>query len=659
VDEAPLIDKLKYFPISDIRPWLDKYAAGEYVCASDVNTMTYSPAAAKTMAAAGIKSTVNMPLQSTGFIYGFIAIDDCKTNRVWKQSQLDLLKNLSQIVSTAISRNHAESSISRSQQMMQAVLNDIDNEIWVIDVDTSEVLFGNRKVKNKAGCETVEGKKCWEAKVDQKHVCEFCPRQRLFDYGHYSGRPYKWETFNEKDGRWYEEVSTLIEWIDGRTVQLENCIDITSRKIIESKIVVQQARLEDLSKRQAVLINILQLMQSCDNLTQSINTAIAEIGKYTGASHLHVFEINAEEKIYNCTHEWDNTGEFSIIDKLEKIPIEDIEPWFEMYESGKLVSASDISSMTYSPEVMRKMTAVGIKSVVTMPLLVNDVIYGFIALNECNEYREWEKNEIALLKSISQIISNAISRHQTKLALISAKDKAEESDRLKSSFLANMSHEIRTPLNAILGFVNILNERSLSPETLQNCVLQINGASKNLMKLIHEIIDIAKIESEQMEIYPAPVNVNDLMRELKTNTESIIQARNRSHIEIMLKDDDFIDSCQVIADGRRLFQVLDDLLENAVKFTEKGFVSFGYRLTSNNMLEFFVEDTGIGMSSEQQELVFERFRQVELGNTRRYGGTGLGLSIARGLVRIMVGELWVKSTEGIGSSFYFTLPYYV
>jgi hypothetical protein len=220
-----------------------------------------------------------------------------------------------------------------------------------------------------------------------------------------------------------------------------------------------------------------------------------------------------------------------------------------------------------------------------------------------------------------------------------------------------MSHEIRTPLNAIIGFLRFIDSDNLSPARRQDYVKVINDSSKQLTKIIDDIIDISKIEAQQMTICPISVQLNMMMNEWRVLFESYLKASHKEYIELVLDDSGFIDPNLIYVDTVRLRQIFDNLISNAVKFTEKGYIRFGYRQSAPNQLEFVVEDTGIGLSPDQQGIIFERFRQAELGNNRLYGGTGLGLTISRSLAHLMGGDMWVESIEGAGASFYFTISY--
>ncbi len=241
--------------------------------------------------------------------------------------------------------------------------------------------------------------------------------------------------------------------------------------------------------------------------------------------------------------------------------------------------------------------------------------------------------------------------------LIRAKEKAEEADKLKSAFLANMSHEIRTPLNGIVGFLKLLANENLTPERRREYIAIANNSSMQLVKLIDDIIDLSKIEAKQMTLCLVPFHINNLMYELQMFFETFLHAKNRDRVTLVLDTDGFIDSCVALADPVRLRQVLTNLLGNAVKFTEKGYIRFGYRQSTPDLLNFFVEDTGIGIPGNQIDIVFRRFARVDHGDNRLYSGTGLGLPISKSLVQMMGGDMYMESTEGAGSTFHFTIAY--
>ena len=244
-----------------------------------------------------------------------------------------------------------------------------------------------------------------------------------------------------------------------------------------------------------------------------------------------------------------------------------------------------------------------------------------------------------------------------KNSYLNEKIKAEESDRLKSAFLANMSHEIRTPLNGILGFSELLSYPSTSEDDRNEYTKIIRRASDDLLNIINDIIDISKIEAGLLNVFETDCQLNQLMQEVYSLFVIKKGQLKKDHIEIKLSNM-LNDTRSIIkTDPLRLKQVLVNLIGNALKFTENGSVEFGYTLSTNKTLLFYVKDTGIGIADKDQAIIFERFRQSDYSVNRKYGGTGLGLSISKGFVELLGGKIWVKSNEGKGSTFYFNLPY--
>lgn len=247
--------------------------------------------------------------------------------------------------------------------------------------------------------------------------------------------------------------------------------------------------------------------------------------------------------------------------------------------------------------------------------------------------------------------------HQKKVEreLVKAKEKAEESDMLKSTFLANMSHEIRTPLNGILGFSQLLTMPNIDNTKKEKFIHFIDINAKQLLVIISDIIDIAKIESGQIKIFKKEVSVYDTLRSAYEGNMVQLATFPEKNVKLILKANKD-KNLNVFTDQSRFKQILDNLINNAIKFTQNGFIVFGYRFHKKGSILFYVQDTGIGIDVKDQEYIFDQFRQVDESETREYGGTGLGLAITKNLVELLGGKIWVESTKGEGAIFYFTLP---
>ncbi len=234
---------------------------------------------------------------------------------------------------------------------------------------------------------------------------------------------------------------------------------------------------------------------------------------------------------------------------------------------------------------------------------------------------------------------------------------AEESDKLKSAFLSNMSHEIRTPMNAIISFSNFLKNPDLDEEQKDEYINYIVSSGNTLLRLIDDIIDSAKIESNQLKIQKSVCNINALMRELySVFHESRIQSE-KPEISLELESQVMYKNYIIHTDKVRLRQVLTNLLENAYKYTVQGKIEFGFSISKANYLIFHVRDTGIGISKDKEDKIFERFSRIEHNDHKMQSGTGLGLSISKDLVTLLGGKLWFSSEEDKGSTFFFTIPF--
>ncbi len=240
--------------------------------------------------------------------------------------------------------------------------------------------------------------------------------------------------------------------------------------------------------------------------------------------------------------------------------------------------------------------------------------------------------------------------------LILAKKTAEESDKLKSAFLANMSHEIRTPLNGIVGFSDLLSQDNISEAQRKKFLTIIKNSNNQLLRIIDDILDISRIETGQLTISFEKFSLNKLMDEIESYLRQQLNKRDKQidiSIYIQLKRG----NDEIITDRQRLYQVITNLVNNSVKFTEKGKIEFGYKLIDDSTLEFFVSDTGIGIKQEDISSVFKQFKQVEDYTSRKYGGAGLGLSISKGIVELLGGTIFAESEFGKGSKFRFTIKF--
>lgn len=288
-----------------------------------------------------------------------------------------------------------------------------------------------------------------------------------------------------------------------------------------------------------------------------------------------------------------------------------------------------------------------------IPAFTNNKLSGLLLAGNSEE--DYTQEDVAASQRLISMFALGMYRLKAEEKLQEAKTKAEESDRLKSLFLSNMSHEIRTPMNAIVGFAEMLQDSDLSIDQKNKFLEVIIKSGDNLLRLINDIIDISKIEAGQLKFDYSDCLVNEMITDLETFFKRELFRLKKGQLNLYIRMGHPESDFALQTDSTRLKQVLNNLIGNAIKFTDDGFIEFGYEIKSGT-IEFFVRDSGIGIALDKQDLIFKRFGQVQEAISRNLAGTGLGLTISKNLVELMGGRIWVDSMPGEGSTFFFTLP---
>lgn len=289
--------------------------------------------------------------------------------------------------------------------------------------------------------------------------------------------------------------------------------------------------------------------------------------------------------------------------------------------------------------------------------------YIFQGKTKSNEVRtfkviwDYEYDQDENLKGLICIYSDITKSKEVEQKLKEAKEKAEQADKMKSDFLANMSHEIRTPMNAIIGFSDLLIDNELTKKTRHEYINFIRSNGRSLLNLIEDIIDIARIEAGKIKIEKKTCKIDNILQELYANNQEFKSKLQKEDIQLILKKPQNSELFYLHTDQFRFRQVFSNLLVNAIKFTSNGFIEFGYEQKDEQYLEFYVKDTGIGISENSQKYIFDRFKQIKDKKISKQQGTGLGLAITKNLINLLGGSIWVESQYGKGSIFKFDLPY--
>jgi signal transduction histidine kinase/DNA-binding NarL/FixJ family response regulator len=445
--------------------------------------------------------------------------------------------------------------------------------------------------------------------------------------------------------------------------------DISGQKLAEEKIRANEQKLQSINKsllrNEKMLTSIAfatkELLSNSD-FQKATQKAITILGDGAGADRAYLFENSSDEEgnVYSSQRfEWSALGVPAEIDnpELQNLPISVFGESMEFLLENEIYL--NIVEKIEDEGLKELLESQGIKSILLIPIFVEKRFWGFVGFDDCHKEREWSDAETALLISFAESISNAIERKNMEQNLRVSMEQAKEASIAKSEFLANMSHEIRTPLNGVIGFSDLLMNTDLN-QTQREFLKSIIQSGNLLLALINDVLDFSKIEAGKLELSPTKVNLGNLAKETLNMIEPSLDQKN---IKLIATLDDSLPK-GVFVDATRIKQVMINLLSNSAKFTHEGEIelsiqNLGAKSEGETVeLEFAVRDTGIGISKEKEQIIFEAFAQEDNSTTRKYGGTGLGLTISNKILQLMKSRLELQTELGKGSRFSFkmTLP---
>jgi len=387
------------------------------------------------------------------------------------------------------------------------------------------------------------------------------------------------------------------------------------------------------------------LMLQSGNFEENMDRSLAIIGKAAKIDRINIFEIcfdsENERTLLSQLHQWTKC---SVNRQIESPDLNLVfydttsSNWLNKLKKGKIFrgSSRDLTGLEKNFYGTNE-----IKSFLSVPIFLGKKLWGYVVFDDCTNLRKWSSDEERLLFGLAGTIGSVYLRKEGQEELMKAKAKAEESDRLKSAFLSNMSHEFRTPMNNIIGFISLLQESDLKNEIKDEYIRIVKKNGERLLNTIYEIIDISEIESGQISVSFDDINLIEFIENLYNAFKPEVEAKG-----LLFKQVFHIAEEQSIikTDKIKLYSVLTNLLRNAVKYTDNGFVELGCSVEKNS-LQFYVKDSGIGIPENKQQAIFERFMQADISRSRSYEGSGLGLSISKAYIEMLGGKIWVESKK--------------
>lgn len=642
--DNPMLEKL-YYKENGLKRLVDVLSKGEVIKGLVKNL---PDGEREVLQSQGIISIYLTPIFRSATWWGFIGYDECAFERVWNQNEIQLLNTVADIFNSALEQEKMEMEMTWINENFRSLFNNSPDGIYVYDY------FGFILDVNEVAC-TLNGLS--KEQMLKKHVSELIPQEmaeqvsldfKKWTTGELTFIESVLKTHNDKIYP-VEIRGTRMLYFDTPAVVL-HVRDISRRKNAEIQLKKRLEFIQFISQISSDFIKI-----DINNIEDSVNKALEFVCHFTENERAYVFLINDSETRLVLTNEYCDPDYKPHIGFLDSINVEDFPDFIRTLKNGENIIAhfDEIPDEAENEKMRQILELLQIKSFINIPLIVGEYFLGYIGFDATTKKTNWDNNTINAFMLTGQIISNILVRKKTENEIIEAKNKAEQSDKLKTAFLGQISHEMRTPLNSIIGFADLLM-KELTKDELKEMTEFIMKSGNRLLNTFNLIIDLSEIEANVMK---ANLEAIDLRNYISRMFPLFMRRALDKNLEFEYRDRK--GKIEILADDSLLEKIINNLVDNALKYTMQGKILldvFIEEVSNKQMAVMSIKDTGIGIPKEKIEQIFSNFRQASEGYNREFEGAGLGLSVTRGLVQLMDGEISVESEPNKGSEFKVKFP---
>ena len=610
------------------------------------------------MKAFGTVSIFVTPIFINNAFWGMVIYEDHNKERYFEEELTELMRSAAFLCANTVMRYDMEHIIAEESELNRAVVDALRIGFTVFD-ENMRVIEVNNASLSLFGC---------EKQYFIEHFFELSPEYQSDGLKSYdkafdllrralNGENiiFEW-THLTFDGELLPfEITLTRAKYKGKYILLSYQYDLRNIKKITGELKKQSELLKVRLEQQELISEISSSFVSSGESKKLVDEAIAKLGHYHKVSMVVIFSLDDEKKDTYLAYYWISDNKRLRGIKLNLYELVKSNFPERMYDRATVPVLSCTDTASSNVEAFRELLSAGVNAFICAPLYVEGRLWGILSVQQYMNPRDWTDNEKGFVAMTASTIAGAIMLDIYNTKLKDAVKQMTAASKAKSEFLSNMSHEMRTPMNAIIN-MTVIAKNTTDVERKNYALDKIEDASTHLLGVINDILDMSKIEAKKFDLVPVEFVFEKMLQRVVNVVNFRIEDKKQKFLVHI--DNDIPKT--LIGDDQRLSQVITNLLGNAVKFTpENGSITLDSKLLGENdgvcELRISVSDTGIGISPEQQDRLFQSFQQAESSTVRKFGGTGLGLSISKSIVEMMGGKIWIESELGKGSSFIFTI----